>query len=79
MLTSMQYIGQSHTFVLFPGQTEKVKVGHGEIIEVEDSMVGRLKNADFQIVDAKAPKTPAPAKVAKPKAPKAPKTPKAPK
>jgi len=52
MLTSMQYIGESHTFIRLAEYSEKVKVGHGEIVEVEESMVGRLRNAGFQLLNS---------------------------
>lgn len=70
-MVSLQYIGQSHTFILLPGEKVKTKVAEGEIIEMdlpEKEIKGYL-NRGFQIAgegaDKPAKKADKPAKKAK--------------
>ena len=50
-MVSIQYVGDSHTSVLLPGEFVKRKVVNGEIIEVEDEKtVSSLLSRGFSLV-----------------------------
>lgn len=53
MLTSVQYTGESHTFIRLSEGAEKTKVGYGEIIDVPEEEVTRFRSAGFQVVESK--------------------------
>lgn len=50
-MVQMIYMGDGHTLVEQKGTREKMKVVNGEIIEVEDAMVGRMRLGGFQVFD----------------------------
>lgn len=51
-MTSLQYVGDSHTTVLLPGETVKRKVVNGEIISTDDvGLVKTLAYRGFKVVD----------------------------
>lgn len=56
-MVSIQYVGDSHTTVLIPGEFTKRKVVNGEIIEVEDAKtVSSLLSRGFAITTSKPAK-----------------------
>lgn len=57
-MVSIQYVGDSHTSVLIPGEFVKRKVVNGEIIEVEDAnTVSSLLSRGFALATSKPAKT----------------------
>lgn len=54
-MTSIQYVGDSHTLVLLPGEFVKRKVVNGEIIEVEhEKTISSLLSRGFALVNGKS-------------------------
>lgn len=54
-MTSIQYVGDSHTLVLIPWEFVKRKVVNGEIIELEDEKtVSSLLSRGFALVSWKS-------------------------